>query len=166
MPKFFSNPEKEYIYQLLANYFDHLSLEKVRDEDNFSIYMAKFNCLLLNEQRFIVLMTPRDNYPPAHIQKIDELRWVSLQTRTLQNDYSDVLLQSYQQKNEILYKKELDIISRNNKISVYQVKDLPMTVSLLHTKGNEYEYPDKGNLVSALETFRTIVQFQNNALEF
>lgn len=166
MPKLFSDPEKDYTYQLFANYFDHISLEKVRDEGQFSIYMAQFPCLLLNEQRFIVVMTPKDNFPPSYLKSIDELRWVSLQTRTLQAEYPDLIQQSYQQKQISLYEKDLSIISRNRSISVYKVEDLPLQVSLLHTRGNEYEYPNQGNLVAALETFRTIIQFTSSNSEF
>lgn len=166
MPKLFSDPEKEYVYGLFVSYFDNISLEKVRDEDLFSIYMARFPCLLLNEQRYIVLMTPKDNFPPSYVQPLDQLRWVSLQTRTLHNEYPDLIEQSFQQKHQNIYKKKLTIVSRDTKISVYDVQDLPLRVSLLHTKGNEYEYPNEGNLISALETYRTIIQFYQRPSEF
>lgn len=166
MTKLFSDPEKEYVYSLFVSYFDNIALEKVRDEDLFSIYMARFPCLLLNEQRYIVLMTPKDNFPPSYVQSLDQLRWVSLQTRTLQNEYPDLIQQSFQQKQQASYKKKLSIVSRSNNISVYDVQDLPLRVSLLHTKGNEYEYPNQGNLISALETYRTIIYFHQKPSEF
>jgi hypothetical protein len=37
----------------------------------------------------------------------------------------------------------------------------PLTVSLLHCKNQEYEYPNEGNLVSALETFQTVLQWDD-----
>lgn len=161
MRKIFSDPEKDYTYQLLSDYFDHISVEKVRDEGKFSIYMAQFPCLLLNEQRFIVLMTPQDQYPPSYLRRIDELHWVSLQTRTLKNEYPDIIQQSYTLKQQSIYEKGLSIETRTSSISIYKVEDLPLKVSLLHVRGNEYEYPDEGNLVSAIETYRTIIQFTN-----
>jgi hypothetical protein len=94
-------------------------------------------------------------------QKIDNIRWVSLQTRNLNTQYPDILEQSYQLKRSPIYEKQLSIISRNKEISVYKTEDLPITVSLLHIRNQEYEYPNFGTLNSALETFRTIIQFSS-----
>jgi len=161
--KVFSNPEKEYAYRVFCEYFDYIKVQKVRDDNNFSIYMARLPCLLLNEQRYLVLMAPRDNYPPSHVKPMEEVRWVSLQTRTLTGDYSHVIEQNYELKRNGMFEKPVLLQSRSKEITIYEMGDLPLTVSLLHVRGGEYEYPNEGTLNSALETFRTIVQFKVDA---
>jgi len=161
MNKPFSDPEKEYCYRLMAEYFDHIYLEKVRDEDQFSIYMAKLPCLLLNEQRYVIAMIPRDNFPPSHRKIMDELRWVSLQTRNLTTEYPNLIRQNYELKRHGMFEKHVVLRSRSREISIYDVEDLPLSVSLMHVRGDEYEYPNDGMLNSALETFRTIVTFRS-----
>jgi len=158
--KTFSNPEKDYCYRIFAEYFDHMRLEKVRDEDKLSIYMAKLPCMLLNEQRYVIAMVPRDNYPPSHQKMLDELQWVSLQTRNLTTEYPTMIRQTYELKRNGVYEKRVMVRSRSPEITIYDVEDLPLMVSLLHVRRNEYEYPNEGMLNSALETFRTIIQFK------
>jgi hypothetical protein len=53
----------------------------------------------------------------------------------------------------------LKIKNRSNEISVYETDLGVFTVSLLHCKNQEYEYPNEGNLVSAFETFQTVLQW-------
>jgi len=154
----FSDPIKEFVYKLLSTYYDDMTLVKIRDENDFSIYMARLQCLLLNEQRYIIAMVPKDHFPPYYQQKLSGLRWVSLQIRNL-DDMVDLMPQSYSLKRDPKFERKLKIVSRNNHISVYDVENLPIKVSLLHTKNNVYEYPEQGTLISALETFRTIINF-------
>jgi hypothetical protein len=57
------------------------------------------------------------------------------------------------------YQRRLRVLSRTNSVTTYEVDELPVRVSLLHTRNQEYEYPDEGTLLSALETFRTVIHF-------
>lgn len=154
----FSDPIKEYTYRLFADYYDNLIMEKVRDDDHFSVYMARLQCLLLNEQRYIIALVPTDQYPPMRRQKLEDLRWVSLQIRNLEEG-PEMQAQSYNMKRNTDFQRRIKVSARNEDITTYTVDDLPVYVSLLHTRGNEYEYPNEGSLISALETFRTIVHF-------
>lgn len=156
----FSDPIKEYTYKVLNDYFDNMVVEKVRDEGEFSIYMARIRFMLLNEQRYMVVMTAKDGFPPSHRKPLSDIRWLSLQTRTLTTEY-DLLPQSYELKRNPVYEEPITIQSRDKKVSVYTMDNLPITISLLHTKGMEFEYPDMGTLNSALETYRTVIQFRN-----
>lgn len=157
--KKFSDPEKEYVYRIMAEYFDHMQVEKVRDEGLFSIYMARVPCMLLNEQRYLVLMASKDNYPPSHIKKMEDVRWVSLQTRSLKTEHPDLIRQTYELKRHGAYERRITVRSRTSEITQYDVEDLPLYVSLIHVRKTEFEYPNEGTLNSALETYRTIIQF-------
>lgn len=154
-----SDPVKEYTYRLFAGYYDNMNLYKVRDDERFSVYMARLQCLLLNEQRYLIALVPRDGHPPMRTQPLGNLRWMSLQIRNLEENY-ELEPQSYQMKRTPEFQRRLKIRSRNTDVTTYALDDLPIQVSLLHTRGQEYEYPDEGSLISALETFRTILHFQ------
>lgn len=155
----FSDPVKEYTYRLFAEYYDDMMLHKIKDDNNFSIYMAKLQCLLLNEQRYLIALVPRDQFPPMYRQSLGRLRWMSLQIRNLEEGY-DLEPQSYQMKRTPDFQRRIKINVRNSDVTTYTIDDLPVQVSLLHTRGQEYEYPDEGTLISALETFRTIIHFE------
>ena len=154
-----SDPVKEYTYRLFADYYDNMTMYKTRDDDRFSVYMAKLQCLLLNEQRYLIALVPRDGFPPMYKQRLDSLRWVSLQVRNLEDGYA-LEPQSYQMKRTSEFQRRLRVRTRTADVTTYSMDDLPLEVSLLHTRGQEYEYPNEGSLISALETFRTILHFQ------
>jgi len=145
---------------MMNEYFSSPRLEKVRDDGDMSIYMVRIRHLLLNEMRYLVLMCPRDNFPPSHVKTMMEIPWISLQTRVLQTEYPDMIQHSYELKRGNFFESPLRIKTRTMTLSTYTSKnDLPFIVSLLHTRNSEFEYPDEGVLNSALETYRTIVQF-------
>lgn len=154
----FSDPEKEYTYRLMTDYYDNMNMNKIKDDGKFSIYMARLKCLLLNEQRYLIAVANRDQYPPSYQKPLADIRWVSLQVRNLMEDYN-LSPQSYEMKRVPDFQRRLKVIHRDQEVTTYQVENLPVQLSLLHTRNMEYEYPDEGSLISALETFRTIIQF-------
>lgn len=154
----FSDPVKEYTYRLFADYYDNMILYKVKDDGDFSVYMARLQCLLLNEQRYLIALVSRDQFPPMYRQSLENLRWMSLQIRNLEEGY-DLEPQSYQMKRTADFQRRIKISTRSQDVSTYTIDDLPIQVSLLHMRGQEYEYPNEGSLISALETFRTIIHF-------
>lgn len=154
----FSDPIKEYVYKLFTEYYDNMTLYKIKDDDNFSVYMARLQCLLLNEQRYLIAVIPRDQFPPSYQKPLENLRWVSLQIRNLEEGYN-IQPQSYNMKRTQDFQRRIKVETRNEDVTTYNVQDLPIHISLLHTRGQEYEYPDEGSLISALETFRTIIHF-------
>ena len=154
----FSYPVKEYTYRLFADYYDNMILYKVKDDGDFSVYMARLQCLLLNEQRYLIALVPRDQFPPMYRQSLENLRWMSLQIRNLEEGY-ELEPQSYQMKRTPDFQRRIKISTRDQDVSTYTIDDLPIQVSLLHMRGQEYEYPNEGSLISALETFRTIIHF-------
>lgn len=154
----FSNPEKEYVYQMFSYYYDDPEMRKIKDDGKFSVYMIRLPCMLLNEQRYLIAVIARDQFPPFYQQKLSQLRWVSLQVRNLEEDYG-LPVQSYNMKRTSEFQRRVRVLSRNTDVTTYKVDDLPLHVSLLHKRDLEYEYPDEGSLLSSLETFRTIIQF-------
>lgn len=156
----FINPTKEFLFQLLDRYYDTPTLVKIRDDDQFSMYGVQLPCFLLNEKRFLILLCPRDAFSKNSRRPMKDLRWVSLQARSLQDaDMASLPLHTYQIKRDSQYALPLHIVNRTTKVSSYRLQEYPLEISLLHTRSHEYEYPSEGTLTSALETYQTILQF-------
>jgi len=161
--QFFQSPERDYIYQLVYNYYDNPTMIKVKDaDDRFSMYACQLPCLLMNEKRYLIVLGHKDYNTVGDGQELKDFRWISFQARSLQEEaYKNLPIHNYKIKREDKYMIPLKIKSRSNEISIYDTELPPLTVSLLHCKNQEYEYPNEGNLVSALETFQTVLQWDD-----
>jgi hypothetical protein len=133
---------------------------KIRDDQDYSMYCIQLPCFLLNEKRYLVALCPLDAFPTRIRRPLHDLRWVSLQARSLQDEHMASLpTHAYQIKREDAYAVPLKVHHRSSKITTYRNEDYPLEVSLLHKNSNEYEYPNEGSLVSALETYQTVLQW-------
>lgn len=153
-------PAKDQVYSMFDTYFNHPIMTKIKDVDHTSMYMSKTYCLLSNECRYIVAFVLRDPLVSGTKQPLEVLPWVSIQTRTL-GDHHELPPHDYQADASTHLKQPITRVSFNGKLSTYSCDGLPLTVSLLHTKPNDkFEYQDRGMLVSALETYQTIVTLE------
>ena len=159
--KFFASPERDYIYELVATYYDDPIMTKAKDlSDSLSMYVVQLPCLLMNEKRYLIVITHKDQEQPGFTKNLSYFRWVSLQARSLQEEsYKNIPIHNYKIKRDDKFMIGLKIKNRSNEISVYETDLGVFTVSLLHCKNQEYEYPNEGNLVSAFETFQTVLQW-------
>ena len=145
--------ERRRIYDILVEYFDNPRMVKWKDNDNFSIYISKIKTFLSKDSRYLICIIKKDNENPGSEFLLSELYWDSFQTRTLNLPLS-LPFHSYEIKRG--NSPSISVISRSKTNVDYSCPDLPIKVTLLPTKG-EYEYSDKGNLYSALETYQTII---------
>ena len=166
---FFSTPEYEPVYAIIDEYFGHPMLEKVGTHETFSLYAVEIASMLLNETRFLIVFVRDDPRPVGSKTPLVQLQWVSLQTRTIGHagledkdlfEHRTLPPPTYMSQRGATSDVRISCVSRNSSITSYHASAYPIEVSLLHTKQNEFEYPQEGNLASALETFQTIVQFR------
>jgi len=156
------SPDTERLYQKFSDYFNHPTMHKIKDVNGHSMYMAKTYCLLSNECRYIVAFTKQDRLPPGSEQALRALPWVSLQTRTLA-DKHELPSHDYQPTRSSPLNKTITRVSRTRDVSVYSCEEFPLTVTLLHKEPNlPMEYQDKGTIITALETYQTIVTLGNS----
>lgn len=155
----FFSLEYQYIYNLISEYYENPLLYKIKDEENHSLFGAQLSSFLLNERYYIICSTSLTQEKTMFLKDIP---WTSFQVRTLTDDkYSDLPKIKYRIKKENKFGTPLRLISRNTDISSYKTNlNLPLTISLLHTKGLEYEYSNEGTIQSALETHQTILQLE------
>ena len=150
-------PEKDALYGYFDDYFKHPVMTKIKNVNDLSMYMTKTYCLLTNECRYIVAFTKEDYDAVGAKKELKSLSWVSLQTRTLADKHK---LQSHDYQPRAIGPLNKKIVRThiNDSSSTYKCEGLPLTITLLHTKKEtESEYQRFGNVVSALETYQTIV---------
>ena len=155
-----SDPERVQLYTLFDEYFNHPILTKTKDvKDEYSVYMAKMYCLLLtSECRYLIVFIEKDDHPIGNKEHLEDLYWVSLQTRTLPKIQVELPTHSYQVNSKGGLMKRIDRYKSDNIACYYECKDLPLTCTILHKKDNNpNEYHNTGTIVSAIETYETVI---------
>jgi len=152
------NLQKNRVRNLICAYFDNPRLVKFKNSDSTSIYLSSITSQLLKNKQFIVATGPLDKSPISTVKYLNDIQWVSFQTRMLDRNKSNISF-SYEPKKSVEYSVPIVIKKRSEKISEYSCVEYGIMVSLLHDNQNIYEYPDAGTLNQALETFKTIVTF-------
>lgn len=149
------NPEQDKVYSLFTEYFENISMTKIKDVGSYSMYMAKIQAYLGIEFRYLIAFVPKDVYPVRKIVPLTALKWVSLQTRTLEDDH-DIQPQAYRPRRMKGLDQGIKLVRKSDKEYIYEVEDLPISICLL-PKSTGLEYNSTGSVVVALETYQTIV---------
>ena len=146
-------------YSLIYNYFENPVFTKIKDVDNFSMYGIKIRKMTGSRHHYLITFSEKDSQPIGYRKNLNSIDWVSFQTRMLEDDYN-VEIYSYLSKNTPEYKEKIDLISKDEDITLYKSEKLNLSISLLHTrKNNIHQYANTGYLCNALETFQTILTF-------
>jgi len=148
-------PEKEFVYESFCSYFNNPVMTKIKDVGQYSMYMAKNHCLLSKECQYIICVRKTDQSPIGTTEKLATFEWDSLQTRTL-TDNHNLPAHHYTPARKGPLKAKITRTEKNTTSSCYSCEDLPITVTLLNKDSNS-EYPDTGTVMSALETYKTII---------
>jgi len=150
------------IYKMFVEYFKNPIMTKMKNESNYSMYASKAYCLLSKECRYVIVFVNRDVFPIKSEKSLSDLYWVSLQTRTL-SDQFDIKSHGYQPVAEGPLLEKIERINITKEASTYKCEDLPLIVTLLHTsKKNSDTYQNRGTIIAALETWETIITFNEN----
>ena len=141
MNTFFS-PDNEYIYDLISNYYDNPTMHFIKKENNSVFYGVQIPSLLMNAKRFLIAITASSENS-SKSKPIRDIAWKSFQIRTLSHDntYNFLPMVNYKQKRDAKFSFNLQVKSRDKKITTYKTP-FDFSVSLLHTKNIEFEYPN------------------------
>jgi len=158
---YFNQIDRTHIYKLIETYYDNPKMRKIKELNDISMYICKLPCLL-NEKRYLVAMTATFlNEPIGNELYLSDLRWKTFMARVLNDEeFEKAPMHSYQVKRDDKYLIPLQIQMREKEISVYTNTNQPIIVSLLHTQNYSHQYPNEGNLMSALETFQTLISWK------
>ena len=150
--------DKRTIHDMFTSYFGNPSLTKIKDDNNCSVYAAKVN-LQLREYRYLLITCEKDNFTIGTNFKLEDLRWISLQTRSLKYELPcDVF--TYLPNKKYPFTSRLFLKERGEKMTTYTSRDFKISLCLLHTENTKYQYPNLTTIAAALETFQTIVQIE------
>lgn len=150
-------PEKDSMYSDFVEYLNNPSLVKIKDVDNYSMYMVKTLCLLNNTCRYIIAMVSLDYNIVGFTQELSDMKWKSLQMRTLHSGY-DIPSHFYEAEAKGPLLAVINRVEKTPEASTYTCEKYPISVALLHTeKKGVNAYQDKGTVIAALETWETII---------
>lgn len=159
---YFSHPERQMVYDLVISHVGNPQMKKTRVDNDYSLYMVEVASMLLNEKRFFIALVLNDSRPVGTMDYLSNIKWSSFQARTLQEAHPlDMPVHNYVVSRGLASSVVIVVLSRDKSVTNYAADKCPgIVVSLLHTKNQEYEYPNEGNIASALETYQTIIQFK------
>jgi len=154
------DPSKDDIYPLFTQYFGNPLMTKLKNVEGCSMYIAKVHALLGIEYRYIIAIVYEDKIPLGTQVELKRLPWLSLQTRSLQEEHN-IPFHSYIPRRSKQIDKKISLVHRDAKQYTYTVEHLPLIVTLLPKTGTDMEWNNSGTIVTALETYQTIISFKN-----
>ena len=154
------DPTKEYVYKSFVDYYNNPIMSKIKNDNQFSVYMCKTTCLLMNKCRYLIATINKDNYQIGTRFNLNEIDWENFQTRVFVGKY-DVPVHSFEPIEKPPMDSKIIEYDKNEIITSYNCIHFGIKVHLLHTKENNiFEYSPIGKLSSALETYNSIITFQ------
>ena len=153
-------------FRVLVNeYFESPTLVKLRETPTTDIWYCNIRTLLKQQTRLLLAITPRSSIPIGTLNPLEQLQWSSIQTRTLPEYMKDVPFHEYTPKHNTRLKIPISVDARKSEYTSYSPVDKMSTVNfvvhLLHSseddEGGIYQYQDTGNVITAIETYKTII---------
>jgi hypothetical protein len=155
---------KQYTYNIVGEYYNNLTMTKMKDAEGYSMYYAKIKSMLMSKHRYIIATVIQENNIPGTNVPLTQLAWISLQAREIEDDYnlppqqyepSDLAKSNFKLINLIKSKTQITDTSTTFTIENGQ---LPIEIVMLHSKNNT-NYPPRFPISMALREFTSIIIF-------
>ncbi len=138
--------------KLLCDYSENPIMTKTGNGGGFSIYKVKINTLLLNNHRYLVAMVEQDAHPFGREVPLKMLRWKVFQA--ISHDEGDhCRSHNYRPKMVMPYTTVIHIHTKDAEYTRYRAPGVRGFIDLL----GDTEYPERGTIATAMETFNTVV---------
>lgn len=154
----FYDPHREGIYKVLLEYFGNLEMTKIKSVNNYSMYAAKIYSGLINNHKYVIVFVHEDNLPINTVQTLSDLKWDNLQTRLLPYKY-DIKPQSYVPRRLPSLMTKIYRSQQHPDEYIYYPEDSSLMITLLPQKDSSDEYQQRGSILTAIETYSTIISF-------
>ena len=173
------------MYEIFADYFSNPTLVKAKVDPNSgnSIYYAHIRSQTRSGYRYLVLITEPSEYRLGTRMQMADLEWISLQTREVPEPIANVPTVMYDiKRTSPLAALHVQATNRGREATTYlpttannEVKGhgskyqpsavetgvdprlFPVTVTMIITNDEPYQYQERGTMASCLETYQTIV---------
>lgn len=166
-----SEIERQTYRKLIADFFDDPVLYFLRETENYILYARRMQSYLLNENHCLVAFVPTTSWflkekgAPRSLV-MSTIPWTIVQTRNLKNEewLLEVPKHPYHVKDHGFYRSPIRKVEdrSNDEFTLYELEDSAMTstfhITLLHQKRGLFEYPNKGTLGTALESYQCIME--------
>lgn len=157
------NNEKDVIYDLFKKYYSRLKLTKIKTiSPNYSVYYALSCGLLCLNNKYIVVVVEDDFHKIGDLIELEDIYWVSLQTRTIDNlDFKNKIIESNYENilPPNVMQSKIKLIQKQKDRYVYACNDYPcLQIELLKNK-DDRDFAEFGTLHSALETYSCSIKF-------
>lgn len=154
----YQEPVRNQMYKDFNNYFNNPVLSKQTSPDGVhSMYMCKSYSLLSNECRYIIVFVLDDTSPNGTEKNLIDLKWVSLHTRTFLHK-EGIKMHGYNPQMSGPLTAPIIRKKVEKEHTIYSCDKYPITVYMLHTnKKTADDYQPRGNIISALETYNTMI---------
>lgn len=149
---------KENVYSLFCEYFKNPKMTKIKNVNKYSMYITKIHALLGIEFRYLIIFVKGDEYSLGTEKLLSELHWISFQTRTLTDEHN-IPYHTYIPRRIPALDKKITLNSKDNHQYKYAVDYLPIEITLLPKSTKGMDYQSTGTVVTALETYYTVVSF-------
>ena len=146
------------VYNSFTEYFNNPLLFKIKNIDNFSTYMTKIHALYGNSYKYLILFVTKDSHTVGNKKYMSDIEWVYLQTRILEDNHN-ILVHNYKPVVKPPLDQKINLENRKEDHVIYKAEKFPLHITLLHTKNNKFQYQSTVNIISALETYQTIINF-------
>jgi len=155
-------PDREPIYDMFTEYLNNPAMTKIKNDNNLSMYLVKTYCLTSTTCRYIITFVPINNSPIGSVENLVDLKWVSLQTRTIEEKFQNIRPHGYTPEEKGPLMSKIHRTKTTKEASTYQCEDYPLIITLLHdNKKNSDSYQSSGNIILALESWNTIITWNN-----
>lgn len=149
------NMKKHRIYQEFDNYFRNPVLYKIKDIKQYSMYITPVRNMI-SESRYIIVFINKDNHPVGFQIPLKNLEWISLQTNIILNTTYQLPKHTYTPTLNTVLNTPIKLVKTSTDSYEYKCPKFDINVSLILDDKNKY-YVHSGNLVNAIETYRTII---------
>jgi hypothetical protein len=152
-------------YKDFADYFENPYLFKIKDEmqrnEVISMYGTKIHTLLGDENRYLFVFVKQDNKPLFTKERLSNLKWISLLTRMTRDEY-DLPIHMYVPRRLPSLDKKI-FLKKVAGAYQYDVSGLPIQITLLPKTKGGVDWNTTGTIVTALETYHTIITWKNQS---
>jgi len=165
-----ADPVKEAVWKAFVDHFgDPLLFFSPKDSEQDAehwVYVCRVHSLLLNENRFLIVMVRRpSSIPPTTPRHLRDLPWHVLQTRHVEDADKYRFLQTthrYDGTASRACQQSIERVESTREWTRYACAALPpLVIFLLHQRKTVDEYANRGSVRLALETYRTIVELRD-----
>ena len=157
---------REIIYQSFCSYIGNHEFVKYKNfslsaKDVYGVYVKKIISNTSVDSRYIFLIVKNDNVPVGFKAHLRDLRWESLQAKTI-NDIKQLFnigSSDLTRRSDDIITSEIKLVDEKSDKITYVSSAYPLKIEIFPQKSYVYAYPKTSDIKSALESFKTTFSF-------